>query len=342
MRNIKELTLLELETELGAWGALRFYAKEILLWIYQKKSDDFLKMTNLPAALRERLKSNFYISRPHCVKSLRSQDGTEKFLLVLEDGNLIEAVAIPAKGRVTGCISSQVGCKFSCAFCASGMAGFKRNLTSAEMLDEVLYIKHRSGGSLTHLVFMGTGKPLDNYDNLMRAIRMINAAYGMRIGARRITVSTCGVIPGIERLSREKQQIELSISLHACVDSLRSKLVPINKKYPLKALIAACKEYSLKTNRQITFEYILIQGTNSDLQNALKLGTMIKSIPLAKVNLIPANCIKELRLEPCNTQEALLFRDQLKKSGINVTLRIPRGQDIEAACGQLRLGYENK
>jgi 23S rRNA (adenine2503-C2)-methyltransferase len=208
------------------------------------------------------------------------------------------------------------------------------------MIEEVLYSKNKSKNKkLTHLVFMGIGEPLDNYDNVLKAIRIINSPEGLNIGARRITVSTCGIIPGIKRLSAEGLQVELSISLHAPDDETRSQIMPVNKKYPVTELIKACKDYIKKTNRQITFEYVLIKNLNSDLQNAQKLSKILRGLN-CKINLIPCNPIKELNIEPPNKLEILLFKDYLLKEGINATLRKPRGQDIEAACGQLRLRYE--
>lgn len=343
VQDIKELTLEELSAVLQNWGTAAFHSQQIFSWIYKKGAQDFNQMSDLPLDLRRRLKENFYIFSLKLVKIIKSRDGTQKFLFELKDKNLIEAVAIPAKERITGCISSQAGCKFACAFCASGLLGFKRDLTCGEMLEEVLYLKNNSlHKKLTHIVFMGTGEPLDNYDNVMRVIRIINSPDGLNISARRITLSTCGIIPGIRRLSEEGLQIELSISLHAADDKTRSALMPLNKKYPLKDLIQACREYIEKTNRQITFEYILIKDANSDLQNAKNLVKILKGLRLCKVNLITANPVKELNIEPPNKLDILLFKDCLLKSGVNVTLRKPRGEDIEAACGQLRLRYEKK
>lgn len=297
-------------------------------------------MSDLPLGLRQQLKDNFYISGLKLIEKLQSRDGTEKFLLELKDKNLIECVSIPHERRVTGCVSSQVGCKFACRFCASGLSGFKRNLTTGEILDEVLYLKNNSAKrELTHIVFMGTGEPLDNYDNVLEAIRIINSKEAINIGARRITISTCGIIPSIKKLAAENLQIELSISLHAADDKTRSLLVPMNKKYPLKDLVNACAEYIRKTNRQVTFEYVLIKGVNSGLPDARKLSTILKGLKLAKVNLIPANSVKELNIEPPNKLEILFFKDYLLKRGLNVTLRKSRGQDIDAACGQLKLKY---
>jgi len=370
LKDIKDLDLKELEEILTGWGERPFHARQVFSWVYEKGVTDFDTMSDLPSDLRARLKRNFYILSLKLIKRIKSYDGTEKFLFALKDNNFtppfltlkkpsgveragfIEAVIIPTGKRITGCISTQVGCKFACRFCASGRLGFKRNLTNPEMIEEVLYLKNNSlDAKLTHIVFMGIGEPLDNYDNVIKAIRIINSPQSFNIGARRITISTCGIIPGIERLSGEDLQIELSVSLHAADDKTRLRLMPINKVYPLKDLITACREYIRKTNRQITFEYVLIKDINSSLQNALKLSKILKGLN-CKVNLIPCNAInpaparrsgvKELKVQPPEKSEILLFRDYLLKSGINVTLRRPRGQDIEAACGQLRLRYEKK
>jgi len=326
-----------------SWGKPKYHAKQIFAWIYQKAAYEFAKMSDLPASLRELLADEFYILGLKLADLQKSSDGTAKFLFELSDGNLIEAVNIPAASRVTGCVSSQAGCKFACEFCASGLKGFKRNLTSGEILDEVLYLKNSLPDSkLTHIVFMGTGEPLDNYENILKAIRVINSAHAFNIGARRITISTCGIIPGIKKLQEEDLQVELSISLHSADNNLRSKIMPVNRKYPLADLIKCCHEYIEKTNRQITFEYILVKGLNADLPSAQKLAMLLKNLRLAKVNLIPANPVLKSpgRIIPPSASEALSFKDYLFKAGVNVTLRRERGQDIDAACGQLRLKYE--
>lgn len=337
MQDIKNLNLGELEEFLGE---PKFHARQIFSWIYKKHADSFSKMSDLSQALRKKLEDDFSFASLELSKTLESCDGTKKFLFRLNDGNFIESVIIPAEERFTGCISTQAGCKFACRFCASGSAGFKRNLSCAEIIEQVLFLDKKQ--KLTHIVFMGTGEPLDNYDNLIKAIRIINSKESFNIGARRITVSTCGIIPGIRRLAEEGLQIELSISLHSADDRIRSQILPVNKKYPLAELAAACKDYIKKTDRQITFEYVLIRGLNADLESAKKLAKLMVSVGLCKVNLIPANPIKELKVEPPNKLEVLFFQDYLKKQGLNVTLRKSRGQDIDAACGQLRLKYEKK
>lgn len=349
MQDIKNLTLRELAQALKDWGYPSFHAAQIFCWIYQRGAMNFQEMSDLALDLRVELKGKFSISGLKLKQTIESFDGTEKFLFSLDDGNLIEAVSIPAKDRVTGCVSTQAGCKFACSFCASGLLGFKRNLTTAEILEQILYLKyHSKQKSLTHLVFMGIGEPLDNYEPVLKAIRIINAKESLNIGARKITISTCGLIPGIKRLQEEGLQIELSVSLHASDNKTRDKLMPVNKKYPLKDLLNACRQYFKKTNRQVTFEYILIKGVNADLKSAANLCIILKGMN-CKVNLIPLNTVKEYesgislqgldKFAIPNKMEILIFKDYLLKHGINSTLRKPRGQDIAAACGQLRLNY---
>ena len=340
MQDIKELTLVELEEKLKVFGFPRYHAKQIISWIYKKSILDFSQMSDLPKDLRDKLREAFFVTGLKIVKQFKSSDGTRKLLFQLPDANLIEAVIIPINDRVTGCVSTQAGCKFACRFCASGLTGFKRNLTCSEIIEEVLFLeKELLPGTLRNVVFMGTGEPLDNYAQVLKAARIINSPAGFNIGARRISVSTSGVIPGIRRLATEGLQIELSVSLHAANDKLRSKLMPINKKYPLKELIAVCKEYSAETKRQVTFEYILIKGVNSSLKDAQELVKLLSGYKLAKVNLIPANSVNELKLEAPDKEGILSFKDYLVKQGVNVTLRRERGSDINAACGQLRLDY---
>lgn len=342
MKDIKDLTLEELKQVLINWEQKSFHTQQIFSWIYKKGIEDFDQMSDLSMDLRRQLKENFYAFDLKLIKILQSRDGTKKFFLELRDKDFIEAVTIPTEKRLTGCISTQVGCRFGCRFCASGLAGFKRNLNTGEMLEEVLYLRNSSPDKrLTHIVFMGVGEPLDNYDNVVKTIRIINSTYSFNIAARRITISTCGIIPGIKKLADEGLQVELSISLHAADDKTRSAFMPVNKRYPLGDLIAACREYIKETKRQITFEYVLIKDLNSDLQSVQRLGKILKDLN-CKINIIPCNLVRELKLKPPNKIEILLFRNYLLKLGINVTLRRPRGQDIEAACGQLRLRYEKK
>jgi len=340
--DIKNFDLSQLQKFLLEHHQPKFHAQQIFSWIYQRSVYDFNKMTNLPQNLRELLKKYFFINSLLLGKKQVSLDGTQKLLFKLSDGNFIESVIIPGPGRNTGCISSQVGCKFSCKFCASGALGFRRDLTAGEIINEILFLRdHCNQKKLTHLVFMGTGEPFDNYDNVLKAIRIINSKESLNIGARRITISTSGVIPGIDRLIKEDLQIELSVSLHAASDQLRSEIMPVNKAYPLKYLLNTCRKYISQTNRQITFEYTLINGMNSDLKNAQELVKLLRGMN-CKINLIPVNPIKEMNIMPPLKKNITEFKEYLARAGINVTLRAERGQDINAACGQLRLKYEKK
>jgi 23S rRNA (adenine2503-C2)-methyltransferase len=338
MVNIKDLNLTELESVISVWGFPRFHAKQIFTWMYQRGVQDFGLMSDLPSSLRDKLESHYLAHALDIREKRLSADGTEKFLFALQDKGLIEAVSIPTQDRVTGCISSQVGCKFNCGFCASAKSGFSRDLSAGEIIEQALVLKFNSKAKkLSHLVFMGTGEPLDNYDNVLKAIRVINSKESLNIGARRITVSTSGLIPQIKRLSEEGIQIELSVSLHASDNKTRSALMPVNKKYPLEELITACKAYYKETGRQVTFEYILISKLNSSLADAKKLGTILHGFD-SKVNLIPLNSAGMPGFEAPGKKDVMLFKDALTKCGIHATVRQPRGQDIEAACGQLRAG----
>jgi 23S rRNA (adenine2503-C2)-methyltransferase len=274
-------------------------------------------------------------------------DGTTKYLFKLEDSNTIETVFLPEgrmpEGRMpegrrsTICLSSQVGCKFGCAFCASAPFGFKRDLKASEILDEVLFVRsHNTGAPITNLVFMGIGEPLDNYDNVMRAIRILNDKDAFGIGARKITISTCGIIPAMERLRLEDLQIELSVSLHASDNATRSRLVPINKKYPLDKLMKACRDYVSRTNRIITFEYVLIKGVNASKEDAASLARLLKGLK-CKVNTIAYNQIKALGYDMPGPNEIKMFVKTLGDKGVTVMHRRSKGEDIDAGCGQLRI-----
>ncbi len=337
MKSIFSFTLKDLQELLSEWKVEKFRARQILNWLYKRNAISFSQMTDLNADLRKKLEKIFSLYQLKPIREVESRDGTRKFLFCLEDKDTIEAVLIPTEKRITACISTQVGCRFACKFCASGRAGFKRNLSAGEIVQQVLLLGQYAKKRLDNLVFMGIGEPLDNYDNVLRAIRIINAPWGPNIGARKITVSTSGFIPGIQRLMQEGLQIELSVSLHAADDKTRNTLMPINKTYPLKELIPVLKEYINKTNRQITFEYVLIEGINSDISQAEALGRLLKGMN-CKINLIPCNPIENLGFYPPGKLSILLFKDKLLKDGITATVRIPRGRDIEAACGQLKLG----
>lgn len=335
--DLKELFLSDLEAWLKDGGFPAYHAGQIFSWVYKRGAGDFSSMSDLPANLRAILKEGFFLNTPRLIKKELSQDGTRKFLFGLEDGCAIESVVIPAQKRNTACVSSQAGCKFKCAFCLSGALDWQRNLTTAEILGQLTALnKIIAPQKITHIVFMGIGEPLDNYENVLCSIRIINSAAGLRLAARRITISTCGIVPGIERLAKEGLQIELSVSLHAADNLKRDRLMPVNKKYPLEKLLAACRDYAAATKRQVTFEYLLIKDLNCAREDAKNLAGMMKGWD-CKVNLIPYNRIKGLTFAQPEKLTALLFQDQLLKSGARATIRRPRGGDIQAACGQLRL-----
>jgi 23S rRNA (adenine2503-C2)-methyltransferase len=294
-------------------------------------------MTNLSADFREKLKKVFRLALPEIAeRQYSSHDKSVKLLLKLSDGDFVETVTMPAGERQTVCVSSQVGCKFHCAFCASGQNGFFRNLTMGEIVSQVLLARDLSPKKkITNLVFMGIGEPLDNYAELLRAVRTLNSAAGLGLGARKITISTCGLVPKIEALSGEGLQIELSVSLHGPNDTVRGAVMPVNHAYPVRELIAACKNYAEKTKRAVTFEYILIQGVNASPREAQGLAKLLKGM-LCKVNLIPYNPIEEFPHDTPAYQEIVHFQQVLQKAGIRTTVRFSKGQDIQAACGQLR------
>ncbi|OGW93901.1 MAG: 23S rRNA (adenine(2503)-C(2))-methyltransferase [Omnitrophica bacterium RIFCSPLOWO2_02_FULL_45_16] len=336
--DIKNLSKDELEKALAKIGEEPYRAAQIFRWLYKAGVKSFDEMTDIGKELREKLKSKFRLTKLILLDSKHSLvDGTTKYLFKLEDSNTIESVFLPEDKRVTLCLSSQVGCKFGCAFCASAPFGFVRNLKASEILDEALFIKDQNPSSVTtNIVFMGIGEPLDNYDNVMKAIRVLNDEDAFKIGARKITISTCGVIPGIERLSDEKLQVELSVSLHSADDDARSKLVPVNKRYRLKDMIAACKNYVKKTKRIITFEYVLIKDVNVSDKDAADLARLLKGMT-CKVNTISYNQIRAKGYEAPSNEDVKIFINVLKKRGVNVLRRKSKGEDIDAGCGQLRI-----
>ena len=337
-RNVKDFSLKELEVELSKSGEKPYRAKQIFAWLYQKGAKDFNEMSDLSSSLRETLRNKFRIPTYNIIKKQISKlDGTKKYLFGLEDGETVEAVLIPRKDRYTVCLSSQVGCAFGCKFCASGIAGIKRDLRSSEILDQVVGIlDDLRGNRITNIVIMGMGEPLANYDNVIKAIAILNSPFGFGIGARKITISTAGYIPGIKRFMKEKTQIELSISLHGATDKVRSYLMPINKKYPLEELMKVCHDYVKEKNRIITFEYVLIKDLNASREDAIALSKLLDALP-CKVNLIPFNPVSNFGFLPPADKDVKEFQKTLKRSGINSTVRTQRGADIDAACGQLRL-----
>ncbi len=334
-KDIKKFTLNELQEEVKSLGAEKYRASQLFDFLYKKGIENFRDMLSLPASFKDLLQNNFYISKIGLVNLAKSKDQTEKYLFKLEDGNLIESVLIFSGKRVTECISSQIGCRYNCLFCESGKKGFTRNLTVSEILNQVLFVKKKIESNLNNLVFMGIGEPLDNYDNVIKAICVLNSKDAFNIGARKITISTCGVIQAIKRLQERNWQIELSISLHAPENKLRSYLMPVNNLYPLPDLIEACKNYAEKTKRQITFEYILIKGVNDSLNYADKLAKLIGGFN-SKVNLITFNPAPDSLLQAPGTPRVKSFKDKLIAKGIPTTIRTSRGDDISAACGQLK------
>ncbi|MGI6082692.1 MAG: 23S rRNA (adenine(2503)-C(2))-methyltransferase RlmN [Limnochordia bacterium] len=337
--NILGAEIAEITDWFIALGEPRYRAEQILDWIYKKSVYSFEMMSNLPKGLRDTLSSRFHISLPQVVKTQISRDGTSKSLLQLADGQHIEAVVIEEGTRLTACLSSQVGCAVGCSFCATGLSGFSRHLSAAEIVGQLLVLRAQRAEGLTNVVMMGMGEPLANYTNVMKAIRIMNQPEGPAMGSRRFTISTAGVIPGIERLMNEDLQVNLAVSLHAPDDRLRDQLVPLNKTYPIASLIAACREYAVLTGRRVTFEYVLLRDVNDSPDHAQALGRLLRGF-LCHVNLIPVNTVDGLAYRqpaPGVTEE---FARVVASHGVRVSIRKEKGADIDAACGQLRLRDE--
>ncbi len=344
MTNLYSFSLPKLEEKMLSIGQKKFRATQLFKRIYEKNVTDFDLMSDISLSFREYLKENFCLTKPKIFTKQVSSDGTIKLLLELEDSNKIETVLMRYNYGSVACVSSEVGCNMACAFCASGLLKKKRGLTVDELLGQVLVLNdllklENNDERITHVVVMGTGEPFDNYDNVMDFIRILNAPHGLAIGARHITVSTCGLVEGIKKYAHEGLQINLAISLHASNDELRNKLMPINKKYPLNELMNAVRYYEKEAGRRVTFEYILLKGINDQKENALELASLIKGT-LAYVNLIPFNPVKELEYNRSDNKTVHNFMDILMKKGVNVTIRKEFGTDIDAACGQLRAKNE--
>ncbi|MBI9012347.1 MAG: 23S rRNA (adenine(2503)-C(2))-methyltransferase RlmN [Clostridiales bacterium] len=317
-----------------------FRGKQIFEWMIKGVSS-FDEMNNIPKALKEQLEEKFEVSNMSVVEKLESKsDGTKKYLMQLTDGNIIECVFMKYRHGNTICISTQVGCKMKCSFCASTLHGLSRQLTAGEMLGQILTVQHETGERISNVVLMGSGEPLDNYDEVMRFLKLVNHPKGLNIGMRSITISTCGLVPGIEKLMLEKLQITLAISLHATDNDKRSKLMPINKKYPIEMLLAVCKKYTNSTGRRITFEYALIAGENDSKEEAENLGFILRNIH-CHVNLIPINPVIEKSFKATSLDNAKAFQTVLKRYNIEATIRRELGGDIDAACGQLRNKHIN-
>ena len=341
MKDIKSMTLPELKEEMTLLGEKAFKASQIYMWLHKHGAESFDEMTNISKDLREKLKKNYDIYNCTIEKKLVSvYDNTVKYLFRLNDGELIESVVMKYKYGYTICVSSQVGCKMGCKFCASGIAGFIRNLTTGEILSQVYKAQKDLGIRISHIVMMGVGEPLDNYDNVRRFLSMISDENGLNIGMRNISLSTCGVVTGIYKLMEEKLQLTLSISLHAPNDEIRSRTMPVNDRWNIDELLKACKDYIKATGRRISFEYAMISGVNDSDECARELGSRLKGM-LCHVNLIPVNAVKERSYTKSSKDRMESFIKVLNKYGINATVRRTLGSDINASCGQLRRGENN-
>ena len=342
LTDIKTLNLEELTTFLVSIGEKPFRAKQLYEWLHQKLASSYDEMTNLSKALKEKLQKNAVLTSLTVVEEKISKiDGTRKYLFGLSDGNVIESVLMKYKHGNSVCISSQVGCRMGCRFCASTLDGLERNLASSEMLDQIYKIQKLTGERVSNVVVMGSGEPMDNYDNLVRFIHLLTDENGLNISQRNVTVSTCGIVPGILKLADEKLQITLALSLHAPNDEVRKSLMPIARRYSLNEVLEACQTYFEKTGRRITFEYSLVSGVNDNEKEAAALATLLKD-QHGHVNLIPVNPIKERDYVQSDRKAIEAFKNLLEKSGINVTIRREMGRDINGACGQLRKSFLNQ
>ena len=335
MKNIKDYSLDELKEELKTIGEKPFRAEQIFKWLYQEKVTSFEEMTNLSLTLREKLVQNYTMDNFGILQKQESSDGTIKYLFDLLDGNAIETVLMSYHHGYSICVSSQVGCKMGCKFCASTGINFIRNLSSGEIVEQILAVEQDAGVTISNVVFMGIGEPLDNYDHVVKAIRLINHPKGLNIGARHISISTSGLVPKIEDLAKENIQCTLSISLHATTNEKRSEMMPVNTRYPIEELLEACRNYTKLTHRRISFEYALAKDKNDNLEDAKRLVNLLKGM-LCHVNLIPINPIEKGTFKKASNENIIRFRDYLNDHGIVATIRRELGSDIDAACGQLR------
>ncbi|MDP0490143.1 MAG: 23S rRNA (adenine(2503)-C(2))-methyltransferase RlmN [Verrucomicrobiota bacterium JB023] len=347
--HLRSLTRDEFLAEFKELGQPAYRADQVLDWVWKKRVDSIDGMTNLPAKLREALKEKFDFTLPIHTRTQGSVDTTRKFLFKLHDGRFVECVLIPASpalygeksDRLTLCVSSQVGCAFGCKFCASGLLGFTRNLSAAEITSQILLAEEIAGARVNNLVFMGMGEPLANWPNLSKAIELITSDWGIGIGARHLTISTSGLVPQIRKLADHPRQIRLAISLHGATDEVRSQIMPVNERWQVDELFEALRYWNSRKKQHLTLEYILIEGINDDLEQARILAKRAKGIR-AKVNLIPYNKVEGLPWKRPSDSRCRQFRDILQSAGVSATLRLEKGHDIEAACGQLRLQEENK
>ena len=336
--NLKSMTQPEIGAVLKELGQPAFRAKQVYTWLH-KGVRSYDEMTNLPKSLRDVLAEKYPICAPEVVRKQESQkDGTIKYLWKLSDGNCVETVLMRYHYGNTVCISTEVGCKMGCAFCASTLGGLVRKLEPFEMLDQVLFTQVDSGLPVGHIVLMGIGEPLDNFDNVMRFLELVNSPDGMNISMRHISLSTCGLVPGIDKLAEKKLQLTLSVSLHAPTDEIRNTIMPVNKAYPTEELLAACRRYYDKTGRRISFEYAMINGVNDTEEAAKILLKRLRGMG-AHMNLIPLNHVEESPLKPSTKQAVKRFQEILEEGGIPATVRRTLGGDIDASCGQLRRKY---
>ena len=347
MKNIKDFNLDELKQELLSIGEKPFRAEQIFKWLFVDKVKSFDEMTNLSLDLREKLKANYNICNFEILNKLVSKDGTIKYLFDIGDGNAIESVLMDYHHGKSVCVSSQIGCKMGCKFCASTGIAFIRSLTSGEIVEQILSIEKDTGCTVSNFVFMGIGEPMDNFDNVMNAIAILNNPKGLNIGARHISVSTSGVVPKIYEFADKNIQSTLSISLHSPDDEKRSSMMPVNNLYNIEELMKACKYYMEKTNKRISFEYALAKDNNDNLEDAEKLIRLIKTqlgnhTNLVHFNLIPINNIEGGKYTKSSMDNIIKFRDYLNNKGITATIRRELGSDINAACGQLRRQNLNK
>ena len=335
MKNIKDYDLKELKEELTKIGEKPFRAEQIFKWLYQEKVKEFSEMTNLSLELRKKLEGNYTICNYKILRKQESKDGTIKYLFDVLDGNAIETVLMSYHHGYSICVSSQIGCKMGCKFCASTGINFVRDLTSGEIVEQILAVEQDTGVRISNVVFMGIGEPLNNYNNVINAIKIINNPKGLNIGARHISISTSGLVPRIYKLAEENIQCTLSISLHATNDEKRSSMMPINNAFNIAELMEACKYYIEKTHRRISFEYALAKDNNDNLEDAKELVKLLKGM-LCHVNLIPINKIENGQYTKSSNENIMKFRDYLNDHGIVATIRRELGSDIDAACGQLR------
>lgn len=335
MKNIKDYNLDDLKIEIENIGEKKYRAEQIFKWLYVDKVKSFDEMTNLSIELREKLKQNFDICNFTIARKLESKDGTKKYLFGINDGNAIESVLMEYHFGKTVCVSSQIGCKMGCKFCASTGIPFVRELTPGEIVEQILAIEQDENCKISNVVFMGIGEPMDNYDNVIKAIEILNNQKGLNIGARHISVSTSGVVPRIYDFADKDIQCTLSVSLHSSNDKTRSSMMPINNAYNIEELMKACKYYIKKTNKRISFEYALAKDNNDNLNDAKELVNLLHGM-LCHVNLIPINKIENGKYTKSSLDNIIKFRDYLNDHGITATIRRELGSDINAACGQLR------